>query len=234
MKAKIFLGYTAARPKESLGVRRLSDLSEVVRIIPRRAPTFARQPHRSNGPDQQGVMMNEHYFYPIQPQQVFTDARMCLHFCADDPTTLTGKHYITLVERGYFIFVTAYQTAGASSADRPSPTNALWLGGTQLELHTSGLQPLITALELHHAHVQHLSLRNQAVFKYTKTCAGERLSLSRDYAVPGYRFMNHARKTHQPWADDAWKQELRLPDNLLFEQGYGAALKKIAAHYPPE
>lgn len=167
------------------------------------------------------------YFFPIQPEQVLSDPRIILHFLADDPSTQTGKHYVTLLEGGYFIFVTAYQSA----IDAFGNHDRLWLGGTQLELPVMGLKPLITALEHHFEHTYHLSLRSQVVFKYAKTIQGEPLSLSRDYVLPGYSLKNHARKVHFPCAGDEWVQDLRLADSLLFEQGYCAALKQLADEY---
>ncbi|HMU65526.1 MAG TPA: hypothetical protein PKE57_00195 [Cellvibrionaceae bacterium] len=167
------------------------------------------------------------YFVPILPEQVFTDPRICLHFLADDANTQAGRHYLTLLDAGYFIFVIAYQTALTPlNADDPC-----WQGGTQIELPVSGLGPMLTALEHHYAHTRHHSLRSQAVFKYTKSVADEVLSLSRDYVLPGYALKNHTRKVHLPWAHDDWKQELRLADDLLFTQGYYAALKQLADDY---
>lgn len=167
------------------------------------------------------------YFCPIQPEQVFSDRRGILHFRADDPTTQTGKHYVTLLDGGYFVFVTAYQSVN----DTYVKNDRLWQGGTQLELPAMGLKPLIIALEHHVEHTHHLSLRNQAVFKYAKTIEGEPLSLSRDYVLPGYILKNHARKVHFPWAGDEWVQSLRLADSVLFEQDYCAVLRQLAEDY---
>lgn len=164
------------------------------------------------------------YFLPIQPEQALKDPRICLHFLADDTATRAGKHYLTLLDSGYFIFATAYQTA----TDSIEPRNALWLGGTHIELPVGALLPMLTALEHHYHATRHLSLRSQAVFKYTKTIAAESLSLGRDYVLPGYVLKNNSRKVHLPWAHESWKQELKLSDALLFEQGYCARLKQLA------
>lgn len=163
-------------------------------------------------------------FLFVQPDRVFDDARVCLHYRVDDPGTCCGRHYLTLRDHDHFIFVVAYQR-GSDLCPREKET---WLGGTQLEMPAEGLAPMLSALECHYHNASHLSLRSQAVFKFTKTFAGEALCLTRDYVSPGYIFKNHSRKVHFPWAGQEWVQEFRLTDSVLFDEGYCAALKQLA------
>ncbi|HMW49542.1 MAG TPA: hypothetical protein PK011_15865 [Marinagarivorans sp.] len=149
-----------------------------------------------------------------------------MHFLADDSAVPLGKHYVTLLDGAHFIFVTAYQCAG-----QMPPMEDAWEGGSQLELPVLALKPLTTQMAWHFYTVSHRTLRSQAVFRHEELFAGETLSLGRDYVTPGYTIRNHARKVHLPWASEEWVQEFRLADNLLFEQGYHAALTQLANDY---
>ncbi|HNG59687.1 MAG TPA: hypothetical protein PKZ52_07655 [Cellvibrionaceae bacterium] len=165
-------------------------------------------------------------FFSIQPERATSDPRVVLHFLADDSAVPLGKHYVTLLDGAHFIFVTAYQCAG-----QMPPMEDAWEGGSQLELPVLALKPLTTQMAWHFYTVSHRTLRSQAVFRHEELFAGETLSLGRDYVTPGYTIRNHARKVHLPWASEEWVQEFRLADNLLFEQGYHAALTQLANDY---
>lgn len=166
-------------------------------------------------------------FPPVDPEKALHDARICLRFQVEDPTTSGGRHYLTLLDSGYYIFVVAYQRAVEGMVNE----NKQWLGGTLLELPIESLSPMLSAMEYHYHNASHLSLRSQAVFKYAKTFAEEAMSLSRDYVLPGYTLKNCSRKVHLPWAGDGWAQELRLADSVLFEGGYCSALKQLSSVY---
>lgn len=171
-------------------------------------------------------MVNVQHFFSIAPERVTSDPRIILHFLADDPALPAGKHYVTLLDGEHFIFATAHQRAGSIHG-----MDDAWIGGSQLELPVLALKPLTSLMAHHFYTVSHRTLRNQAVFRYSECLAGEALSLVRDYATPGYMIRNHARKVHLTWAGEEWVQELRLADNLLFEQGYHGALTQLANDY---
>lgn len=190
---------------------------------PRDANQQQRRIHQQLCNDKEVISVQDFLF--VQPDRVFYDARVRLHYRVDDPGTFCGRHYLTLKDHDHFIFVVAYRR----SSDMSLNDTEAWQGGTQLEMPVEGLAPMLNALESHYHTASHLSLRSQAVFKYTKTVADEALCLTRDYVLPGYTVKNHSRKVHFPWAGQDWVQEFRLADSVLFDEGYCGALKQLVS-----
>lgn len=166
-------------------------------------------------------------FEDVKPEEVLMDNRVAHTFTRQDETSINGTHFVILIDSNYLIFCRAYQPIATSV----NPSRTEWMGGIILEVPLKGFKWLMDAIENKFFKTEAEGGLARGIFSAEIEIEGEKLSISRMFGIPGYSFTNHSRTAH--WAARCGLtriQELELPDDLLFEQGYFNELKIIAGN----
>lgn len=164
-------------------------------------------------------------FEDVKPEEVLRDNRVVHTFTRQDDTSISGTHFVILIDGDFLIFCRAYQPIATSV----NPTGTEWMGGIILEVPIQGFKWFIDAVENKFFKTEAEGGLARGIFTAETEIDAERLSVSRMFGIPGYSFTNQSRTAH--WAARyglTRLQELELPDSLLFEVGYYNELKKLA------